>query len=109
VSKNPHLSADGVGNALVTYEFAGATDFGGGPISTASPNDIVVVKLDPAGKHLFTRQFGKASSDQDGRGIGADSAGYVYVYGELSGSINFGTGSLSSMGGDDIVLAKLAP
>jgi hypothetical protein len=93
---------------LVTDEFVGTIDFGGAPVVTAEPTDILVLKLDPSGNHLWSRRFGD-DSDQDGRAIATDSANNVYVLGELSGTINFGNGLLTSSGSDDVCLAKLGP
>jgi hypothetical protein len=106
----PHVAVDGAGNVLVTDEFLGTVDFGGGPLVTAGGNstDILVLKLDPSGNHLWSRRFGDAG-DQDGRGIAADSANNVYVLGELAGSIHFGNALLKSNGGEDVCVAKLGP
>jgi hypothetical protein len=106
--EDPRVAVDGAGNVLVTDEFVGTIDFGGAPVVTAEPTDILVLKLDPSGNHLWSRRFGD-DSDQDGRAIATDSANNVYVLGELSGTINFGNGLLTSSGSDDVCLAKLGP
>src|SRR5262249_43074819 len=79
---DPHVAVDTADNVLVTEEFDGVIDFGGGPLATEGPTDILVLKLDPSGHHVWSRLFGDAS-DQDGRGIATDSVNNVYMVGEF--------------------------
>lgn len=59
------------------------------------------VKLDAAGGVLWHKTFnGKLRFDR---------AGNLLVAGELAGSLDLGTGTLSSRGGSDVLLLKLAP
>jgi hypothetical protein len=41
------IAVDGVGNVLLTGEFLGTADFGGGPLSSAGSYDAFAVKLSP--------------------------------------------------------------
>src|SRR5262249_47559744 len=54
----PSTAVDGAGNVLLTGFFDGSVDFGGGPLTSAGWSDIFVVKLDPAGNHLWSKRFG---------------------------------------------------
>ncbi len=59
------------------------------------------VKLDAAGSVLWRKPFsGKLRFDR---------AGNLLVTGELVGALDFGTGTLTSRGGSDVLLLKLAP
>jgi hypothetical protein len=40
-------AVDGAGNVLLTGNFVGTVDFGGGPLSSAGGYDIFVAKLSP--------------------------------------------------------------
>jgi hypothetical protein len=84
------IAVDPSGNVVVVGEANGALDFGGGPIS---PPALFVVKLDPAGKHLWTRSFttgGRCSAVAVGNG------GDISVTGSFSGSVDFGGGPLTA-------------
>ncbi len=102
------VAIDPAGNIVVTGYFSGTVDFGGGLLTSAGGIDIFVVKYDPAGSHLWSKRFGDASN-QSGQSIATDSSGNVLVTGEVAGSADFGGGSLTSAGAEDIFVAKLDP
>ena len=101
------------GGAEATYvagEFKGVTDFGGGPLKAHEPedknaarSDAFVVKLDAAGKHVFSRAFGLGGTHLiDALAL----AGDLWIAGEFSGMTRFGD-TMVSAGGDDALLAHL--
>jgi len=96
------------GNILITGAFTDSTDFGGGVVIGAGFRDIYVAKYDPDGNHLWSRAFGNNNS-QHGESIAADGSHNVLVAGDFLGSVNFGGGTLTSVGGWDMFLAKLDP
>ena len=100
------LAFDSSGNVLVTGNFRGTVDFGGGPLTAAGSDDIFLAKLDPNGNHLWSKRFGDAE-DQEGTGLAVDTSGNVLVTGEFRGTVDFGGGILTSVGLDDIFVAKL--
>src|SRR5262249_30873799 len=102
------IAVDHADNILFTGFFAGAIDFGHGPLTSAGGVDMFAAKLDPSGKPLWAKRFGD-TSDQYGWGIAADASGNVLVTGFFGGAIDFGGGPLMSAGGLDIVVAKLDP
>jgi hypothetical protein len=110
--KSPSVAVDSAGAVILTDEYVGTMNFGGYPIitpfSAGPPHDVLLVKLNAMGNHVFSRRFGD-SGDQDGRAVGVDAMNNIYVLGEMAGSIDFGNGALSSAGGDDIVIAKFGP
>jgi hypothetical protein len=106
------VTIDGSGNVAVTGYFRGTVDFGGGLLSSVGYSDIFVAKykgLD--GLHMWSKSFGTTGYDQ-GRGVSADAAGNVIItgyFGDMgAGSIDFGGGPLSNVGGSDIFVAKLS-
>jgi uncharacterized membrane protein len=103
------VAADAANNVLLTGQFAGTADFGGGPI-TASGIDLFVAKLDPNGTYLWSRRFGNPA-DQIGRSVGADPAGDVLVAGHFKGTLDFNTAGTSLTANGDtntLFVAKLA-
>jgi hypothetical protein len=99
-------TTDATGNVLVVATGAGSMDFGGGALTSAGGSDVFVAKLDPAGKHLWSRRYGGATDDTAG-GIAGLGMGQVLVTGTSKGTIDFGGGSLTSAGAVDVFLAKL--
>ena len=98
------VSVDSAGNVLVTGGFRNSVDFGGGPLTSAGGLDIFLAKYDSSGNHLWSKRFGNASDDC-GLGVSVDGAGNVLVTGGFQNSVDFGGGTLTSAGGDDIFLA----
>jgi uncharacterized protein with PIN domain len=102
------LAADGSGNVLVTGNFQGTVDFGGGQLISAGANDIFVAKFSGVnGAHLWSQRFGDTSGDV-GTGLAADGSGNVLVTGKFHGTVDFGGGALTSAGAADIFVAKFS-
>lgn len=102
------IATDAQGNVFVLAEGGGTIDFGGGPLAGAGSLDVFLVKLDPLGKHLWSKRFGDAMV-QYGGGIALDAQGNVIVLASGEGSIDFGGEALTSAGGFDVFVAKLDP
>ncbi len=103
------VAVDAANNVLLTGEMKGTIDFGGGTLTApGGGSDVFVAKLDSNGTHVFSNNFGDASH-QRGHGIAADTQGNVVLTGEMEGSADFGGGSLSSAGSEDIFVVKLGP
>jgi hypothetical protein len=102
------VTTDGQGNIFVLAEGGGAMDFGGGPLIGAGGLDVFLAKLDPTGKHLWSKRFGDAMI-QYGAGIAVDAQGNVFMLASSSGGIDFGGGLLASKGALDVFVAKLDP
>jgi hypothetical protein len=102
------VAVDGAGNVVVTGNYSGAFNLGGTCVSLSNTgkSGMVVVKLDPSGKCLWSKDVGNAS-EQYGYGVAVDSAGNVLVTGTFYGSIDFGDGSHASVGDSDFYLVKL--
>jgi hypothetical protein len=99
------VAFDNRGNALVTGEFQGTVDLGGGPLTSTACSDIFVAKYGPDGDHRWSRRFGGTSWDK-GRSIAVTVDDNVIVTGFFERTVNFGGGTLASKGGGDIFLAK---
>jgi uncharacterized protein (AIM24 family) len=99
------VAIDADGNIFVTGYFQGTVNFGGGSLSSAGGQDIFVAKYSANGDHLWSRSFGSVWDDT-GYGVAIDADGDIFVTGYFQGTVNFGGGSLSSAGGQDIFVAK---
>ena len=102
------VALGGLGNVVVTGNFSGTVDFGGGPLMSAGKKDIFVVKFDGDGNHLWSQRFGDAS-DQWGMSVAVDGSGNVIATGYFRGSLDFGGAPLTSAGYEDIFVAKFDP
>ena len=100
------VAVDAQGNIVLAGEFDGTVSFGGGAITTAGESDIFVAKLDPDGKHVWSKRFGDVSDGQKARSITVDKTGAVLVAGELAGVVDFGGGPLTATGGADAFVSK---
>ena len=89
------VAIDAQGNVLVTGSFHGTIDWGGAPLVSAGGSDIFLVKLDAAGKHLWSKRFGDAS-DQSASAVAVNAAGDVWITGSVIGTVDFGLGPLAS-------------
>jgi hypothetical protein len=105
-------AADASGNVILSGDFVGAVDFGGGLLtSTMGSTDIFVAKLDPTANHVWSKRFGDAAEQYGGvHGAAVDASGNVVVTGYFHGSMDFGGGPLTAVGQrDDIYVATLDP
>jgi hypothetical protein len=106
------IATDSAGNVLVTgYQGSYVVDYGGGPQTTVSYNDIFMAKYSSAGSWVWSKTVGGYGYDQ-GNAIAADDTGNVFVTGYMGQGlmgdigVNFGGGALFSAGGSDVFLVK---
>ena len=81
------------GSQVVTGQFSGTMDAGGGALKTTSQADYdaFVVKLDPAGDHVYSARFGDEKM-QTGEAVALASPDQPIVAGAFDGTIDFGDG-----------------
>jgi hypothetical protein len=99
-----------MGEVAVAGDFQGTIDFSPNadmPMTTAGSNDVFLAAFDALGAPLWWKQFGNASA-QVANGVSIDSVGSVALATTFAGKINFGGGDLTSAGGNDVGVAKLA-
>jgi hypothetical protein len=106
------IATDSAGNVLVTgYQGSYWVDYGGGPQTSVSYNDIFIAKYSAAGGWDWSKTIGGYGYDQ-GNAIAADDAGNVFVTGYFGKAtmgdtgVNFGGGALFSAGAYDVFLVK---
>jgi hypothetical protein len=100
------VATDSTGNVVVTGMYQGTQDFGGGPLAS-SGNDIFVAKYTGAGAYMWAKRFGGMLGDS-GNAVAVDGSGNVVVTGYFAGTVDFGGGSLTAAGNNDIFLLKLS-
>jgi hypothetical protein len=103
------IGVDAAGDVLVTGDFFGSINLGGGDLATVGDGDAFLGKLDPAGTQLSAKGFGIAGASQYGYAVAADAAGNVVVAGGFQGSIDLGGGPLTAASSKpqfDIFVAK---
>ncbi len=110
------VGVDKFGNILFAGWFWYKVDFGGGALESPNRNiDIFVVKLSPAGDHLWSRRFGDKDHDR-AFGIAVAPDGGSVVTGRFRFAPDFGTGPIQAnqkpdnrAPPTDIFVARLAP
>lgn len=90
-----------ISGGFVTGEFRDQASLGGSPLVSAGGSDIFVARYDNSGAHLWSQRFGGTQDD-----AGLAVAGN-YCTGYIRGTVDFGSGNLTSAGGEDIFLLKL--
>jgi hypothetical protein len=102
------VAVDSANNIIVVGFEAGTINFGCGALTSAGGDDAFVAKLSPTGTCLWSQRFGDTAYQQ-ADGVVVDSADNIIVVGEYAGTINLGGATLTSLGADDIFLAKFSP
>jgi hypothetical protein len=108
------IALDKDGNIFLAGGSIGTIDFGGGPLQHQNGigvYDAYLAKLDPDGKHLWSKSFGD-SDEQWIDSVAVDKDGNVIVLGSFLGAMDLGGGKLVSQGGNefggDVFLAKFS-
>jgi hypothetical protein len=83
------VAIDSFGNIAVTGMYWNTVDFGGGPRKSNGEKDIFLVKLSPAGEHLWSKNFGGEQVDY-GRDVAFDGDDNVLLTGTFYLTANFG-------------------
>jgi hypothetical protein len=90
------VAVDDQGNAWLTGGYGDTIDMGGGPLVKAPYRNTLLARLDPGGKHLFSKGYGGAVSYSVGIDVALTPKGNAVVAGYFAGDVDFGTGTLSS-------------
>ena len=100
------IAADSSGNLFVLGRFSQLSDWGGGPMTTASFDyDVVLAKYSPSGACLWAKPFA-GPGDQTPSAVKTDANGNVVITGCFPYSINLGGLPLISAGMEDVFVAK---
>jgi hypothetical protein len=104
------LAFDPEGNVVVAGSFtAPVVDVGTGPLQRAGAQDAFVVKIDAAGRPLWSQRFG-GPDFQRMAGLAVDPAGNVVLAGTfVDTGPDFGQGPLPAAGSGDVFVAEIDP
>lgn len=99
------IASDSKGNVFIVGEFRGSTTGNNVNMNNAGGVDAFLAKLDPAGTTLWAKAFGNASS-QFALGVAVDAKGNVVIAGRMEGAVDFGGGTRTGGGSDDLFVAE---
>ena len=99
------IATDATGNVLVTGNFTGTIDFGGGNLTSAGFFDTFLVRFNKNGVHQWSQRFGGTGDDQ-GRALATNASNDVIWAGYFNETVDFGGGGLTSAGNADIFIAR---
>jgi hypothetical protein len=100
---------DGADDVYVAGDFNGSVDLGGGALLSAAQGSTFVFSQDNNGVHRWSKAFAGTDASFAGfeKPLAVNSAGDVVLTGTYKSSIDFGGGTLTSLGGYDVFLLKL--
>lgn len=102
------LAVDSGGAVFVSGFFSGQAIFGSKTVTAAGSRDLFVTKLTSEGDFVWTFTAGAAGSEVAGR-VAVAPSGNIYVAGNFSGTVAFGTHSLTStMQSSDVMVLRLS-
>ncbi len=99
------IVVDASGNVVVTGQYTGLINFGGGDTPAFGSLDMFVVKLNAAGGYLWSKGIGNVNPDV-GNGVAVDALNNVFVTGMFTNTVNFGGSPLTSVGSNDVFVVK---
>ncbi|MBI2927273.1 MAG: SBBP repeat-containing protein [Verrucomicrobia bacterium] len=101
------LAVEEAGGVYVTGVVTGDALFDDSRLAHRGQGDVFVAKYAPDGQLLWAQSFGDVGPDQ-GRGVGVDAHGNLYVAGFYLERITFGATTFLSPGHADVFVAKLS-
>lgn len=102
------IAVDDSGHTYITGRFYDQATFGSDTLTSGGFSDLFVAKYDTAGEVLWTQQA-SSGSWVEGASIALGPAGKVYVTGSNTGSSDFGSITLQTLGSSDMLVAQLDP
>jgi hypothetical protein len=102
------LSALPDGSAIVAGWFSGTATFGGTTLTSAGSEDVFVARIDRDGSWVWASRAGSATGDS-AYSVSAAADGSAIVGGYFSGVATFGALTLTSVGNNDVFVAKIGP
>lgn len=104
------ITTDATGKVYVAGDFHGDMDLGGGKMlsGNAQNDDVFLLQLDGQGNVAWGKAYGDALA-QHARALDIDGQGNVLMTGSFGGTIDFGDGAHTSVGGFDLYATKISP
>ena len=104
--RGQNIQLDSSNNPIIVGQFQETTDFGSGNITSSGSTDIFVLKLNSSGTFQWVQTYGDSTGDS-GTGVAVDSSDNILISGYFQGTVDFGGGDVTSIGGNDIFVLKL--
>jgi Beta-propeller repeat len=105
------VAASAASHVVVAGSFAGTASFAGTTVvQQSAARDIFVADFDCAGNLVWIKTFGVLTTASEGvelLGLAVTLDGSILMIGDFQGTIDFGTGTLTSAGTDDGFIARL--
>jgi hypothetical protein len=98
---------DSAGDLIVAGGFTGTATFGTTTLTAKGTQALFVAKLDPSGQYKWVVPLDGAFNIRAWAGLGVDGADNIYLSGSFSGTVSFGTISVTAKGDRDVFVAKL--
>lgn len=95
-------------NIFVTGSFSGTANFTVSNLVSAGGSDVFVARLDPNGNWIWATRGG-GTSNSFANTLVTDLNQNVIVAGDYSGTVTFGSTTLTNGGGTDLFLSRLSP
>ena len=103
------VQVDSTGSIFLASAFTGTLDFGGTPLVSKGRYSIALAKLDPDGRHLWSRSFGEGGYYVP-ECLAVTANGRAVVAGRFVGSLDFGGGKIACQSAQtDIFVAAVSP
>jgi hypothetical protein len=99
------VETDMQGNVYSVSRFSGTITVDTFTLISSGSSDVLIIKHDPTGQVIWARNYGAAGQD-DPNAISISPTGAMYVTGTFTGTSNFGSNSVTTVGGADIFYAK---
>ncbi len=99
------IAIDNRGNCIITGSFLGSATFGTTTLTSSGSNDAFVAKYNGNGGFLWAKRAGGTGDDKS-LAVTTDPIGNSYITGYFSGTVSFGTSTITSAGGFDMFFAK---
>ena len=100
------VAVDASNNVYVLGNYKGSITLGDKTFDAGNAYNVFLLKLDAAGTQTWAKNYGKPNAAEEASSIALDGAKPI-LFGIYNGSIDFGGGALTSVGGFDIFVAKL--
>lgn len=100
------VAVDGNDNIVLTGQFEGVINLGGGNMVSAGSGDVFLASFTSGGAYRWTITVGDENA-QAAAGLTVDRDGNIFLAGNFQGEVDFGSGPLNSSGGLDVFVANI--
>jgi hypothetical protein len=103
------LDVAATGEIVLSGDFEGKIDFGGGPLDAQSSGDLFLVKLAADGTHVWSKVFHAPNGYAVPGAVTRDDTGSILLGGYFVSGLDLGGGMLTSAGLADAFVGKFDP